>query len=187
MIAYKGFNADLTCTRGNGKFQYEIGKTYTEDEAKCAHTGFHCVEEPIEVLRWYSGNGARYCEVEISGDIHEDGDDKISATEMTILKELTLEQIALQECKWIIEHPARKCSSKVLRNEGEALADDVVIVRGKNPKAKGEMGAVLFVMREVTGTPQIDIVGVIRIDGKVYKPDTWYNANGRAVRCRRKS
>lgn len=55
MIAYKGFNKDLACTLGNGTFRYEIGKTYTESEAKCANTGFHCVEEPIEVLRWYSG------------------------------------------------------------------------------------------------------------------------------------
>jgi hypothetical protein len=187
MIAYKGFNADLTCTRGNGTFQYEIGKTYTEDEAKCAHTGFHCVEEPIEVLRWYSGNGARYCEVSISGDIHEDGDSRISCTEMTILKELTLEQIGILECRWLTEHPARKCSDIVKRNEGEAEAGEIVIVRGKRPKARGEKGAELFILKEKTGTPQIESVGVFQVDDGCYEPDTWYNVDGRAVRCRRRS
>lgn len=47
MIAYKGFNKDLTCTMGKGRFQYEVGKSYKEDSAKCASTGFHCTEEPI--------------------------------------------------------------------------------------------------------------------------------------------
>ena len=58
MIAYKGFNKDLTCTMGKGRFQYEVGKSYKEDSAKCASTGFHCTEEPIEVLSWY-GNDSR--------------------------------------------------------------------------------------------------------------------------------
>lgn len=31
MIAYKGFNDDMTCTKGKGSFKYEIGKTYTEN------------------------------------------------------------------------------------------------------------------------------------------------------------
>ena len=30
MIAYKGFNKDLTCTMGKGSFQYEVGKTYKD-------------------------------------------------------------------------------------------------------------------------------------------------------------
>lgn len=57
---------------GKGRFQYEVGKTYKEDSAKCANTGFHCCEEPIEVLSWYSGVNDRYCIVEAGGDVHED-------------------------------------------------------------------------------------------------------------------
>ena len=44
MRAYKGFNKDLVCTMGKGQYQYEVGKTYKEDVAKCANTGFHCVD-----------------------------------------------------------------------------------------------------------------------------------------------
>ena len=130
MIAYKGFNNDLSCTRGNGIFKYKLGKTYKENEAKCARNGFHCVEEPIEVLSWYSGSNARYCMVEASGDVNEDGNDKISCTEMTILKELTIEQLATLECIWMKEHPERKYSDKVYKNKGYAYKSDrIVIVR----------------------------------------------------------
>jgi hypothetical protein len=186
MIAYKGFNKDLACTRGNGTFRYEIGKTYTEDSAKCAKRGFHCVEEPIEVLKWYSGPGARYCKVDARGDINEDGDERISCTEIEIIKELTLRQLGILECNWIIGHPARKCSSQVKQNQGVAKKDGIVIVRGKHPKAKGEKGATLFLLKEVTGSPQIETVGVFLV-GEGHDPDTWYNVDGRRVRCRKKN
>ena len=53
VIAYKGFNKELACTLGKGVFRYQVGQTYKEELAECARTGFHCVEEPIEVLQWY--------------------------------------------------------------------------------------------------------------------------------------
>ena len=49
MIAYKGFNKDLTCTKGKGVFQYEPGKKYVEEKAKCARTGFHAATNPLDV------------------------------------------------------------------------------------------------------------------------------------------
>ncbi|MCF2705578.1 hypothetical protein I6E91_27085, partial [Enterocloster clostridioformis] len=51
MLAYKGFNADLTCTCGKGRFQYEIGKTIKESKSKCQNSGAHCAEYPLECLR----------------------------------------------------------------------------------------------------------------------------------------
>ena len=41
MRAYKGFHKDLNCTMGKGVFYYEPGKWYSEQEARCADTGFH--------------------------------------------------------------------------------------------------------------------------------------------------
>ena len=87
MICYKGFNQNLCCTMGRGTMQYEVGKTYTAESAKTANTGLHCVEEPIEVLRWYPDG--RYCIVAAEGDINE-SDDKIACTQMRILKEILL-------------------------------------------------------------------------------------------------
>ena len=180
MIAYKGFNKDLVCTMGKGQFQYEVGKTYKEDSAKCASTGFHCVEEPIEVRSWYSSETSRYCIVDAGGDINEDGGNKISCTEMTILKEITLQQLGVLECKWMQEHPTREYSRHVWKDCGQAERDGIVIVRGKNPKAKGEIGSTLFILREGKGT--IEEIGVFPIDGTEYKPDTYYRVDGR--RCR---
>lgn len=187
MIAYKGFNKDLVCTMGNGKFQYEVGKTYREEEAKCANTGFHCVEEPIEVLRWYSSDGARFCIVEAAGDVHEDGHDKISCTKMTILKEITLQQLGILECRWVSDHPDRKTSTYVKMDIGTADKDDIVVVRGKKPRASGEIGSTIFLLREAKKSKEIEEIGVYEIDGKEYLPNVWYKVDGREYRCVKKN
>ncbi len=187
MIAYKGFNKDLSCTLGKGIYKYEVGKTYEETEAQCARTGFHCVEEPLEVLRWYSSDDSRYCVVDAIGDVHEDGQDKISCTEMKIVKEVSLEQLYALECRWIMEHPERTHSGRVQKNEGVALANECVIVRGKYTKAKGEIGATLYLLKEGKGTKEIVEAGAYKIDGKEYMPNVYYNVSGRAVRCVKKN
>lgn len=187
MIAYKGFNKDLACTMGHGTFQYQIGKTYKEDKAQCASTGFHCVEEPIEVRRWYSSNTSRFCIVNAGGDVHEDGLNKISCTEMTILREITLEQLGALECEWLRLHPEREYSNEVKHGTGRAGKNDIVIVRGKNPKAAGDIGSTLFLLKEGKGTKEIISAGAYRIDGVNYLPEIYYNAEGRQVKCERKN
>lgn len=178
MIAYKGFNKDLTCTRGKGTYQYEIGKKYVEDKAQCASTGFHCCEEPIEVLTWYPQIEARYCMVEAGGDIHEDGTNKISCTEMTIIKEISLELLGGLECKWIMNHPECKTSRHVHEKEWKAKEGEIAIVRGKNPKAAGALGSTIYLLKEAKGSSDIEEVGVFQIDGEEYKPDTFYLVDG---------
>lgn len=182
MIAYKGFNKNLTCTRGKGCFQYEVGQTYKEPEAKCANTGFHCVEEPIEVLSWYSNIDSRYCIVEAGGDVHEDGNEKISCTEMKILKEISLQQLGALECKWLKEHPEREYSGHVMRDKAKATGSGIVIVRGKNPKAAGDKGSTIFLLREGKDTKEIVEIGIYQIDGVEYMPDTYYKVDGRKNR-----
>lgn len=177
MIAYKGFNEHLVCTLGNKPFQYEVGQTYKESLAQCRQSGFHCVEEPIEVLRWYRGNGARYCVVEAGGDINEDGENKIACTEMTIIKELTLEQIGILECQWMMKHPTRVYSSIVARDFGHAQSGDIVVVRGTNPRASGEKDSTIFLLKEGKGRKIVD-AGAYRIDGKKYKVHTQYDVEG---------
>lgn len=187
MIAYKGFNENLVCTMGKGNFQYEVGKTYKEDAAKCASTGFHCVEEPIEVMSWYSDNTSRYCIVGVGGDVNEDGNNRISCTKMKILKEITLQQLGVLECKWIQDHPERECSRHVKRDNAKANGTGIVIVRGKNPKAAGDEGSTIFLLREGKGTKEIEEVGVYQIDGVEYMPDTYYRVDGRKCRCAKKN
>ena len=49
MKGFKGFNKDLKC-RG---FQYEVGKSYEEEEAKICNRGFHFCENPHDVFNYY--------------------------------------------------------------------------------------------------------------------------------------
>ena len=90
MIAYKGFNKDLTC-RG---FQYEIGKTYEEPKAVLCECGFHACKEVLDVFSCYPPNESRYCVVDID-DISEIkiGDSKICGAKITILREITIDEI----------------------------------------------------------------------------------------------
>lgn len=187
MIAYKGFNSNLACTLGKGTFQYEVGKTYIEEKAQCVNSGFHCVEQPIEVLRWYRGGKSRYCIVNAGGDVHEDGNDRISCTELTILKEITLEQIGILECQWIMDHPERVCSVYVEKDCGHAKEGDIVVVRGKQPKASGEMGTTIFLLREGKGTKKIVDAGAYKIDGINYMPGKQYDVKGGICRDKKRT
>lgn len=160
MICYKGFNRDLACTMGTGVYQYKVGETYKEDKAQCVQAGFHAVEEPIQVFRWYSGNGARYCICEAKGDVHEDGTDRISCTELTLLKEVTKEQIAALECEWMRQRPNREYDGFVQQNSGYASKNEILIVRGTNPKASGDEGATLFLVKEKGKAHEKEIVSI---------------------------
>ena len=78
---YKGFNEDLTC-RG---FQYEEGKTYTEEKADLCHRGFHACEDPLDCFSYYEPRCSQFREVLLEGvsDQRED-DSKVCAKTITI-------------------------------------------------------------------------------------------------------
>ena len=171
MIGYKGFNKKLQCTLGKGVFQYEVGKTYEEEEANCARNGFHFVEEPIRVLDWYEDG--RWCMVDAQ-DVHEDGTDKAAAKKMTIIKELTLKQLIAHEAAWIMKHPERKYSKRVIRGKGKAKENGAIIIRGKNPKGQGELGSLIVLVKEAKESCYVERIVVIEIDGKKRKPGVWY-------------
>ena len=114
--AYKGFNSDLTCR----DFQYEIGKEYEVDGKieLCKH-GFHACISPLDVFRYYlledenhNHNLARFCEVELSGEICDERknvycDTKIASSKIKIVKELSFYEM-LQLCdKWFESNVAQ--------------------------------------------------------------------------------
>lgn len=164
MIAYKGFTKDLTARWGRGEYQFEIGKTAVEERSKTVNCGFHCCENPFECLRYYSmSRGDRFFKVEASGDIDEDGAERIACTELTLLKELTPLQFAFEGMKYIIEHPNRQkwqqnyCDVRVCVDEAEAKAvNHIAIARGENPKVKGAAESILGIIREVDGYGIVD-------------------------------
>ena len=71
MKMYKGFDKNLKCR----DFQYEIGKTYTEDKAELCEVGFHACEHPLDCLNYYDPGESRYCEVDLDEVTDEHRDD----------------------------------------------------------------------------------------------------------------
>lgn len=179
MIAYKGFEKDLSCTAGGNRFQYRLGVINTTEAANCRKNGFHCAEDPLDCLSYYSDwDNSVYYIVDAGGDINEDGEDsKISCTEMLLLKELTMEEFLMESLIYISNHPLRKMNGNVRMDEAEAYGK-FVIVRGKQPIAKGVKGAFLGFAREDKSSSEINDIAVYKIDGVNFLPDTWYTVEG---------
>lgn len=189
MLAYKAFSRDLTARIGSGHFQFEPGKTYEEQECKCANNGFHCTENPLDVLDYYNSMNDRYFIVEAAGDINQDGiDSRISCTRLTIKKEITRIQLAALACEYMRKYPERETGSRyVLKDRGRAIKEgDFIIVRGKHPRTAGVKGSYLFLVQEKKTSKEIAGIYAIEIDGEEYKEKTWYGLRGGAV-CEKRS
>lgn len=189
MLAFKGFNSDMTCTMGHGRFQYEVGKKYEEKEANCTKNGFHCCENPLDVLNWYNTPGSRFCAVKADGEINQDNvETKISCTEITIVKEITRLELAAYGCEYMRRHPKRVVHNKYLTwDRGECKEKNgFIIVRGKNPKAKAVKGGAFFLMQEEKNSENIKeiYIGCAGADG--IKPDTYYGIRRQQI-CEEKS
>ena len=171
MYAYKGFEPDLSC-RG---YRFVMGKNATP-EANCASNGFHCAENPLDCLTYYSDmDRSIYCLVQPCGDIDEDDrDSKIACTELTILRRLTRKEFFLHALAYMVDHPGRKVSDKVQR-EHSTSRNGYAIVRGKTPAACGKLGDILAFARERRETEVICQIAVVEVDGEKILPDVWYD------------
>lgn len=181
MIAYKGFSEDMTARMGKGVYKFEIGKTAEEKLAECAGTGFHCAEDPLDVLDYYNSKSDKYCIVKAEGDIHEDAHgSRIACTKITPVKEISRKQLALHACNFMYHHPGRKCNSRVQNEKGEA-DDYFAIVRGKNPIAKGRIGALLLLVKEFDYSSEIQGIAAWEVDGKEFKENIYYDISGKEM------
>ena len=92
IIAYKGFDEDLSC-RG---FQYKIGKEYClEGELELCANGFHACQNPLDVFDHYNMSPyTRYAMVELWGDVDFAIDnEKLCATNIRIVKEMSIDEM----------------------------------------------------------------------------------------------
>ena len=171
MIAYKGFQPGLVCLG----YQFKMGLNVTE-EANCAHNGFHCAENPLDCLTYYSDmDHSEYCLVNAGGDVDEDGcDSKISCTELTIIKKLDREEFFLHALAYMMDHPERECSRQIVRDAGKS---SYVVVRGIDPIAKGGRNSILAFAKEEPETGMIVQITLTCVDGKRAKSNVWYDAD----------
>lgn len=179
ITAYKAFNKNLTCTRGKGTFQYEEGKWFEEPEANCRKNGFHCAENPLDCLTYYGNmEESVYYLVLADGDINEDGNDsKISCTRIKLVKRLDKERFVMHAMQYLYQHPERE-SGRVEADRGTAERD-FVIVRGKNPAARGKTGTILGLLKEAEGSRQIEEMAVYMAGEQGIEPMAWYGIDGR--------
>ncbi len=172
MIAYKGFNKDLTC-RGH---KFSVSDVNVCEEANCVKNGFHCAENPLDVLTYYPNmEESVYWLVLAEGDINEDGaDSKISCTELTLLQELTVEDFVWESLLYMAKHPGR--AQNGIKETAKADALPFAIARGKAPRVQGKLGAVLGAAVESPGRAGIVKIAAAVVDGERLKPGAWYTA-----------
>ena len=82
MIAYKGFNKDMTC-RG---YQFAVGETYKhKGKVAACESGFHACEYPLDCFSYYAPGESVYAIVEAGGEIAKHGSDsKVACSSLTI-------------------------------------------------------------------------------------------------------
>lgn len=179
IAAYKAFDRDLSCTSANNRFQYQPGVWNEEPEANCGKNGFHCAENPLDCLSYYPAwEMAVYYLVLADGDINEDANDsKISCTRLKLVKRLEMGEFIAHSLQYIYEHPLRENNRYVHRDEGTAY-EGFIVVRGKNPIAKGKLGDILGLVKEERESRAVMEAGIYIIDGTEMMPDIWYNTDG---------
>lgn len=156
MIAYKGFTKELTARLGRGVFQFKPGEKVIEESSKTARSGFHCCENPFECLFYYPlQSDNQFWQVEAAGSIDEDDNERIACTELTLIKKLSIKELAGYGMEYIIRHPLRDKwqqqgkGIQVIKDKAEGTCRDfIAIARGKNPKVKGVEGAILGLILE---------------------------------------
>ena len=206
MIAYKGFDKDLRC-KG---FQYEVGKTYEEPEAKLCECGFHACKYPLDVFRYYAPSSSRYCVVELE-DVSESTDaneTKCCAKKITILREITVNDMIQASVSYLKKHynfnttntgnrsaATNTREKSVASNTGNwstatntgdwstaevSCKESVAIVTGRQSKAAGAIGCWLVLTERVTNGCVLNMQAV-KVDGNTIKPNVYYTLIGGKV------
>ena len=198
MKAYKGFNRDMTCR----DFQFEEGKTYEEENAKLCDRGFHACVDPLDCFNYYYPGHSVYREVELDDNCESHADDsKVCGKKITIGAEIGLPEIIKAHFDYVksnctMERTDPKQATAGYR--GAAAAGDsgaatshgkvsvgengVGTVRGDDVMIRGGKGAMLTIAVELKTSFDIVTWKSFVIDGKTYKPDTWYTLrNGEIV------
>lgn len=198
MKAYKGFNRDMTCR----DFQFEEGKTYEEENAKLCDSGFHACVDPLDCFNYYYPGQSVYREVELydNGERHAD-DSKVCGKKITIGAEIGLPGIIKAHFDYVKSNctmertdpkqaTAGDSGAATAGNFGAATSrgkvsvgeNGVGTVRGDDVMIRGGKGAMLTIAVESKTSFDIVAWGSFVIDGKRYKPDTWYTLrNGEIV------
>ena len=196
IFAYKAFNSNFSCR----DFQYEVGKEYEiKGEIKCCERGFHACESPMEVFDYYDMFNSRFAEVEQSGQIDKEDDNKstkICSSRIKIKAELKLADIINIGIEWLkdITSSSKVKADTYLNDNGGDNAKigssgdnakinstgeySVIMCAGKNSAVKAKAGSWItlseWVYNEEKWRTIPKCVKTEYVDGTRIKADTWY-------------
>ena len=199
MKAYKGFDKNLKCR----SFQYEVGKTYEENNAVLCKKGFHACENPLDVFGYYPpGDGSRYCEVEledVSKEKVDKEDSKVCSKKIRIGAEIGLKGIVdafvkfvFEKVKWTDAKATNTGYWSAATNTGDRSAatntgdwsaavvggkESIAISTGFEGKARGALGCYIVIAewgKDENGNRKLMGVKSHKVDGEVIKPDVFY-------------
>nr|DAF77409.1 MAG TPA: hypothetical protein [Caudoviricetes sp.] len=197
IIAYKGFNKDLTC-RG---FQYEVGKEYIEEKVSICNSGFHACENPFDVLDFYGDAlNDRFCKVEQSGLI-EKNDKKQVSSKIKVVAEIGFAGLFKAGVEWIkeITNPTHVIKETLGNNDKNKIGssgdsakidstgeDSVICCAGDNSAVRAKKGSWITLSEWRYSEEKKRSVPVFvkteYVDGEKIKEDTWYKLdNGNFV------
>ena len=197
IIAYKGFNKDLTC-RG---FQYEVGKEYIEEKVSICNSGFHACENPFDVLDFYGDAlNDRFCKVEQSGLIEKD-DKKQVSSKIKVVAEIGFAGLFKAGVEWIkeITNPTHVIKETLGNNDKNKIGssgdsaqidstgeDSVICCAGDNSAVRAKKGSWITLSEWRYSEEKKRSVPVFvkteYVDGEKIKEDTWYKLdNGNFV------
>ena len=188
ITSIKGFDSNLRC-RG---YQFEIGKTYTvEGKIKACENGFHACpveEHPLSVFDYYPPAGARYCEVEQSGESDRDGV-KLASASITIKAEISIGDLIARAIKYVFDRakPEEGASATGDRGAASATGDygaasatgnyGAAMAAGYEGRVSGAQGNALFLVERNDNYEIINVwAGIAGQDG--IKENTFYTLKG---------
>ena len=191
--AIKGFDANFQCLN----FQFEIGKTYTQDgEIVLCENGFHAIEgRPLDVFNYYAAAGSRFAIVECSGDIARGPppESKIASATITIKAELHLHDLIQRTVEWVTARAKPENGASATGYEGAASApgyrgaasatgaSSVAMASGIRGSVSGEKGCALFLVNRnpETGVIHHAWAGIVGRNG--IKPNTFYTLDDKGT------
>ncbi len=156
MVAYKGLDPDMVASLGRGRKRLVPGVRYTEMASKTGRGGWHCTEDPFGCLSYFPlGHGNHYFQVEAEGSIDEDEEGRVACTELTLLRELTVKELAGHGMVYMVGHPAREgwgrdgACIQVAADRAQAHGmGHIAIARGACPMVCGVSGSILGLVLE---------------------------------------
>ena len=174
MRVYKATAPGMKARLGNGKDHPKMGLNITT-EANCAQNGWHCAENPLDCLSYFSWDGKNeFYLCEAGGDIHESGNASVvSCTELTMVKRLHAVEFVAAAIRYIIIHPSRPLHHRINESVTVTEKEFFGIACGRHPTASGEAGTVLgLVQKDEKGN--ITAIHIEKVGYKNVRPKTIY-------------